>query len=99
MTDGVLEAPDAALGLFGNDGVERVLARHRRSSLRALSDALLNELAAHCSTSEFRHDDVSFLILEFTAPLTGPPLWHVLRNRVLRRLGVVRDPGLASASA
>ena len=65
-----------------------MLAEHCRADVLALSDALLAALAAHCGTAEFTHDDVSFVMLEFTTPPAGPALWQVIRNRVLRPLGL-----------
>ncbi len=91
VTDGVLEAHDGSFGYFGDEGVERFIEEHRNDGVHDFSDALLNELVAHCGTSEFTHDDVSFLLLEFDEPPVGPTLWHVIRNRVLRPMGLGGD--------
>jgi sigma-B regulation protein RsbU (phosphoserine phosphatase) len=92
VTDGVLEAPDAAGNLFGAGRTERLLREHDRRGLAEISSALQDALARHCGTSRFEHDDVSYLLLEFTRPPPGPALWQVVQNRVLRPLGITRDP-------
>lgn len=95
VTDGVLEAHDGSHQHFGVDGMERFLGEHRSEDLGEVCEALLGALAARCGTPDFRHDDVSFVLLEFVAPPQGPALWHVIRNRLLRPLGVVG--GVASS--
>ncbi|MHC4217106.1 MAG: PP2C family protein-serine/threonine phosphatase [Planctomycetota bacterium] len=88
VTDGVLEAPDASGRLFGAGRTEKLLREHRQRSLREISASLMESLARHCGTSRFVHDDVSYLLLEFTQPPPGPALWQVVRNRFLRPLGL-----------
>jgi serine phosphatase RsbU (regulator of sigma subunit) len=100
VTDGVLEAPDTRGEYFCPEGVTRLLIEHRHRDLtdiseallEALSEALLEALARHGGTTRFAHDDVSFLLLEFTPSPPGPALWHVVRNRVLRPLGLASPP-------
>ena len=92
VTDGVLEALDASGRYFGIDRTEQLLREHRDCDLPEISEALLGALGRHCGTSRFVHDDVSYLLLEFTPPPPGPALWHVVRNRVLRPLGIPRPP-------
>jgi sigma-B regulation protein RsbU (phosphoserine phosphatase) len=92
VTDGVLEAPDATGNQFGALRLARLLIEQRRRTPEGIADALLRSLTDHVGTSRFRHDDVSFLLLEFAPPPRGPALWHVFRNRVLRPLGLVTAP-------
>jgi sigma-B regulation protein RsbU (phosphoserine phosphatase) len=92
VTDGVLEAPDASGRLFGVGRTENLLHEHRHRDLPEISEALRAALTRHCGTSRFVHDDVSYLLLEFTPPPPGPALWHVVRNRVLRPLGIASAP-------
>ncbi|MHC4420564.1 MAG: PP2C family protein-serine/threonine phosphatase [Planctomycetota bacterium] len=91
VTDGVLEATDASGRNFGRERTQQVLDEHRHRDLPEISEALLGALAHHCETGRFVHDDVSYLLLEFTQPPAGPALWHVVRNRVLRPLGIFAD--------
>jgi sigma-B regulation protein RsbU (phosphoserine phosphatase) len=92
VTDGVLEAADASGRYFGASRTLQLLREHRECDLAGISQALLETIARHCGTSRFEHDDVSYLLLEFTPPPPGPALWHVVRNRVLRPLGITRPP-------
>lgn len=81
VTDGVLEAPAPDGTEFGIAGVEAVLD----GDVDAVADCLLAALNAHTSCG-LTHDDVTFFVGEFVAAPAGPALWHVFRNRVLRRL-------------
>jgi serine phosphatase RsbU (regulator of sigma subunit) len=92
VTDGVLEASDARGEYFRPEGVTRLLIEHRHRDLTDISEALLEALARHGGTTRFAHDDVSFLLLEFTPSPPGPALWHVVRNRVLRPFGLASPP-------
>jgi serine phosphatase RsbU (regulator of sigma subunit) len=92
VTDGVLEAPDASGRHFGVGRTEQLLRENRHRSLTEISESLLRSLAGHCGSSRFEHDDVSYLVLEFTPPPPGPALWQVVRNRFLRPLGIVGSP-------
>jgi sigma-B regulation protein RsbU (phosphoserine phosphatase) len=92
ITDGVLEAMDDANRHFGAERVARLLVDHCESDLGEIADALLRALTEHVGSSEFRHDDLSFLLLEFTPAPPGPALWHVVRNRFLRPLGLASAP-------
>jgi sigma-B regulation protein RsbU (phosphoserine phosphatase) len=91
VTDGVLETPGATGELFGDGSVEAVLAAHRGEAPGRVADALLDALRSHGGSDALDHDDVTFLIVEVTDPPAGPAVWHVLRNRVLRPIGLVSD--------
>ena len=92
VTDGVLEALDESDRQFGAERVARLLVEHGDCELEKLSDALLSALTAHVGSTDFGHDDVSFLLLELAPAPPGPALWHVVRNRVLRPLGLASGP-------
>lgn len=87
VTDGVLEAPAPDGREFGPDGVARVLEAHD-GPLDALAGALLEALVGHAGRDDLTHDDVTFFVGEIVDGPPGPALWHVVRNRVLRRLGM-----------
>lgn len=92
VTDGVLETPSPERALFGASRLERLLAEHTGASPEALTSIVVDALSAHCGRSELDHDDVTILVLEVVDGPPGPALWHVLRNRVLRKLGLADDP-------
>jgi sigma-B regulation protein RsbU (phosphoserine phosphatase) len=92
VTDGVLEAPDASGRQFGAQRLARLLIEQHRRTPAEISAAVLQALTDHVGTSRFRHDDVSFLLLEFPPPPRGPAIWHAFRNRILRPLGLVTTP-------
>ncbi len=96
ITDGILEAPDPAGGLFGEQRLERLLADDRTATCEQLSDRLLAALGAHCHCSTLDHDDVTFVLVEFAGPRRGPAVWHALVNRVLRRRGNSASAGDAT---
>lgn len=87
VSDGVLEAPDAAHRLFDDGGVERVLDEHRAAPVDELAKRLLEALTAHTGSAALEHDDVTILLVEFsrTSRLSTP--LRALCNRVLRRRG------------
>jgi sigma-B regulation protein RsbU (phosphoserine phosphatase) len=87
VTDGVLEAINADGELFGTDLVEQILHEQRDGTPDQIAHVLLEALDAHCEGFATQ-DDLTFLCVEFTHDLKGPALWHVLRNRVLRPLGL-----------
>jgi serine phosphatase RsbU (regulator of sigma subunit) len=86
VTDGVLDAPGPDDEHFGVGRVEALLASHRASGCPAFADALLAALQAHTRSETFVHDDVTFFVGEFVPGPPGPVLWHVFKNRVLRRM-------------
>jgi sigma-B regulation protein RsbU (phosphoserine phosphatase) len=85
VTDGVLDAPSPEGHEFGAEGVARVLQQHE-GSCETVGDALLSTLHAHVRGDSLTHDDVTFFLGEFVDGPTGPALWHVMRNRVIRPL-------------
>lgn len=88
-SDGVIEAPDAAQRLFGVERLQSVLNEMGRAPLEALTQRVIQTLAGHCGTEEFRHDDVSFIALEVYRRSAAPAVWHLVKNRsrkLLRRL-------------
>jgi serine phosphatase RsbU (regulator of sigma subunit) len=89
LTDGVLEAIDAHGELFGSDRIEQILHEQRDASVEHIAHVLLDELNVH-SGGRITHDDLTILLVEFTHDLKGPALWHVIRNRLLRPLGLHR---------
>jgi sigma-B regulation protein RsbU (phosphoserine phosphatase) len=88
LTDGILETPAAGGEEFGAARVEAMLNRNRDASLETLAGALVGELERFSGDAELPHDDVTFLIVEFTRPVGL--LSMILRNRLLRPLGLAR---------
>jgi serine phosphatase RsbU (regulator of sigma subunit) len=84
ITDGVLETMSPDDRPFDPSGLERLLG-DRADSVGEVADRLLAELHAHASAATLAHDDVSFFLAEVTEGPPGPALWHVVRNRLLRR--------------
>ncbi len=84
VTDGVLETMSPDDHPFDSHGLEALLNGHT-GSCEELDGALLATLHAHASTESLEHDDVTFFLGEFVDGPSGPALWHVVRNRILRR--------------
>jgi len=84
VTDGVLDTVSPADEPFDRRGIEALLA-DQSASLDGLASRLLDALHEHADTERLAHDDVTFLLTEFVEGPPGPALWHVVRNRVLRR--------------
>jgi sigma-B regulation protein RsbU (phosphoserine phosphatase) len=82
VTDGVLEAPAPDGTEFGVAGVEAALP----GDFSTLPARLLDALTTHTGHEALGHDDVTFFVGEFVDGPPGSALWHVLKNRVLRRL-------------
>lgn len=87
LTDGVLEAPDQAGGHFAATRLEGLLQAQREASTDELVTAILAELARHTGEADFRHDDLSLLVVEFDVGRRAPSLWTGLKNRILRPRG------------
>jgi sigma-B regulation protein RsbU (phosphoserine phosphatase) len=88
VTDGILEARDRDGQLFGAGRVEEVLDRHRSKTVEDLSHSILDELERFSADAGLTHDDVTFLLVEFTRP---PGMFRqMLRNRLLRMFGLFR---------
>ena len=85
ITDGVLEAPNAAGELFGRERLASVLQTAHDLAPQALILAIIEELRAHTNGTPLHHDDVSILLLEFVDNLESSALWTALRNRVFGR--------------
>jgi sigma-B regulation protein RsbU (phosphoserine phosphatase) len=86
ITDGVLDAENAAGEEFGITGVERVLAATSDADAGTVVQALLDALARHSGGDRPQHDDVTIFLGEIVAGPRGPALWHVLKNRLLTRI-------------
>jgi hypothetical protein len=52
-----------------------------------LAERLLSALHDHADSKRLLHDDVTFLFAEFVDGPRGPAIWHVIKNRLLRRSG------------
>lgn len=89
LTDGVLETPGKAGGLFGDERVDALLDRMAGEPPPTIAEALLAELRAFGSDDSLRHDDVTFVLVEFVPGPAGPAIWTAVRNRLLRPRGVV----------
>lgn len=85
ITDGVLEAPNAAGELFGRERLASVLQTAHDLTPQALIPAIIEELREHTNGTPLHHDDVSILVLEFVDNLGNSALWTALRNRVFGR--------------
>ena len=85
ITDGVLDAENAAGEEFGVVGVEGVLRAADGENSEVLVQALLDALAHHTGCDRPQHDDVTMFAGEVVAGPSGPALWHVLKNRLFRR--------------
>lgn len=92
VTDGVLETFDQEKRQqFGAERMETIIDIHRDEPLDRLVDHVLDSLRAFSADESLGHDDVTMLAMEFTEAPSAPALWHVLRNRVLRPLGLTHD--------
>ena len=85
ITDGVLEAPNAAGELFGRERLANLLHNARNQVPQTLVPAIIRALREHTSGARLRHDDVSLLMIEFVDNLKNSTLWTALRNRFLPR--------------
>lgn len=92
LTDGVLETPGPDGRIFGDERVESLLARLSAEPPRTVSEALLADLRAFGRDESLRHDDVTFLLVEFVPGPAAPAFWTALRNRLLRPRGEVPTP-------
>jgi sigma-B regulation protein RsbU (phosphoserine phosphatase) len=86
FTDGLVEAPGADGGSFGEDRQAVVLREHGRDSCEGLSRAMRAALEAHVGNAA-AHDDVTFMVLEFGPGPPGPVIWTALKNRIVRPRG------------
>lgn len=86
VTDGVLEAPAPDGDRFGIERLNTVLSDRRGDEPVELVRAIIAALRSHCGDDALQHDDVTVLTLEFTERPSGPAIWQVLKNRVVRPL-------------
>lgn len=84
VTDGVLETVSTDEQPFDTHRLEDVLNRET-GNCAEVAQRLLETLHAHASENVLTHDDVTFLLAEFVDGPPGPALWHVVKNRLLRR--------------
>ncbi|MCA9296110.1 MAG: serine/threonine-protein phosphatase, partial [Phycisphaerales bacterium] len=91
VTDGIAETPDAGGVQFGEAGIERLLNATRDDDIHGQSEALLRAMADHRGSPTATHDDVTFLLLEFTEGPKSSALLTMLRNRLLRPTGNSRE--------
>jgi sigma-B regulation protein RsbU (phosphoserine phosphatase) len=90
LTDGVLETPSPSGEQFGRDRLERELNARAESPVGRQAEEVLAALGRYHERATLDHDDVTIMLLEFVGGPAGPALWHVVRNRVLRPLRLVR---------
>ncbi len=83
ITDGVLEAPNEDVELFGRDRLEEVLRTHHDQSPEDIVAEILKRLRDHTHSEPLKHDDVSLLMIEFVDNLESSALWTAIRNRLL----------------
>ncbi len=86
FTDGLVEAPGAAGGSFGEERQAKVLRAHRLDSCHGLARAMRAALETHVGDAA-AHDDVTFMVLEFGPGPPGPVVWTAVKNRILRPRG------------
>ncbi len=87
VTDGIFEAPNENDEQFGRQRLEDVLASSADADSQTLAERILDAVYAHAGTRSPRHDDLTFIILEFVDENDGPALWTAVKNRVLRPKG------------
>ena len=95
LTDGVLEAPNGAGGLYGTEPLEKLLAEHRRDELGQIADAVISDITRRAGAAGLTHDDVTLLAVEFVPGPRPPAMWHALKNMVRRPRGNADDPAFA----
>ena len=85
LTDGVLEAPNAAGELFGRERLAEVLQANSNQPPQVLVPAIVAALRGHTNEAALHHDDVSLLMAEFVDNLKSNALWTAVQNRLLPR--------------
>ena len=86
LTDGVLETTSPDDVPFDTQGVAALLNTDTGAH-EQLAERLLSALHDHADSKRLLHDDVTFLFAEFVDGPRGPAIWHVIKNRLLRRSG------------
>lgn len=88
LTDGVIEAMNRTGAQFGDAALLEFLNTNRDTPARELVQGL------HAAVREWnrgeRQDDVTILATDVVAGPPGPAVWTVLKNQVLRPLGLLR---------
>ncbi|HNQ22268.1 MAG TPA: PP2C family protein-serine/threonine phosphatase [Phycisphaerae bacterium] len=85
LTDGVVEAPNAAGELFGRERLAQVLQANGHQPPQVLIPTMVAALRGHTNRAPLHHDDVSLLMVEFVDNLKSNALWTAVRNRLLPR--------------
>jgi serine phosphatase RsbU (regulator of sigma subunit) len=86
LTDGVLETTSPDDVPFDTQGVAALLDGDT-GAFEDVAERLLAALHHHAASARLSHDDVTFLFAEFVEGPRGPAIWHVIKNRLLRRPG------------
>lgn len=85
VTDGVLEAPGTAGELYGEERLARLLQQEHRAATDDLARRVLDSLVEHTGDAQLAHDDVTFILCEFTPGPRAFGVWHMLRRRLFPR--------------
>ena len=85
VTDGVLETPDAARQLFGDERLRAVLEENADTDQRQFTEAVFDALHRHAGDTSLIHDDVSLVVLDVGPRVRGPKLYHFVKNNFRKR--------------
>ena len=96
ITDGILEAPDAAIQYFGGDRVGQFLDQHRHGTPEEIAAELVRAVGAYTGDPALSHDDVTLLLIEFVPDQRGWSVWRAIKNRLFRPRGNSNDPAFAA---
>ena len=83
VTDGVLEAPSPAGGLYGDKRLTLLLEQHRGATIEELVDRIVADVVAFTRDPGLSHDDVTLLGIEFTPGPKAFGIWTLLKNQLL----------------
>ncbi len=93
VTDGVLEAPDPAGTLFGQERLEGVLRDCVDLDVGTQVKRIVAAVSGHTGTAALAHDDLTVLLLEFD----GGPRWMgiplAFKNRAMRLWNAITGRG------
>lgn len=87
LTDGVLEAASPGGELFGDERVDAFLRANQGLDPLALGRRLVRAIVDFTADAELKHDDVTFLLVEFVPGPRGPTVLHAIRNLIMRPRG------------